>query len=50
MEDLLVRANKTLIEEKVLSIKIKVVDSKPVKALTKHNNPKNSRRDQKNKT
>jgi transposase len=49
MEDLLVKANKTLIEEKVLSIKTTAVDSKPVKALTKHNNPKNPRRDQKNK-
>ena len=49
IEDLLYKANKTLIDEKVLSLKITAVDSKPVKALTKHNNPKNPHRDQKNK-
>jgi hypothetical protein len=49
IEHLLVRANKALIEENVLSLNITAVDSKPVKALTKHNNPKNPHRDQKNK-
>ena len=48
-EDLLYKANKILIDENVLSLKITAVDSKPVKALTKHNNPKNPRRDQKKK-
>lgn len=49
MEDLLYRTNKTLIDEKVLSLKMTAVDSKPIKALTKHNNPKNPHRDLKNK-
>lgn len=49
IEDLLFRTNKMLIEEKVLSVKITAVDSKPVKALTKDNNPKNPHRDLKNK-
>ncbi len=49
IEALLYKANKTLIDEKVLSSKITAADSKPVKALTKHNNPKNPNRDQKNK-
>ncbi len=49
IEDLLFKANKTLIAENVLSLKITAVDSKPVKALTKHNNPKNPHRNQKNK-
>jgi hypothetical protein len=49
IEDLLLRANKTLIEKNVLSLNITAVDSKPIKALTKHNNPKNPHRDQKNK-
>ena len=49
VENLLHKANKTLIEEDVLSLNITAVDSKPVKALTKHNNPKNSRRELKNK-
>ena len=49
IEDLLYKTNKTLIEEKVLSLNITAVDSKPVKALTKHNNPKNPRRELKNK-
>jgi len=49
IENLLVRANKALIEENVLSLNVTAVDSKPVKALTKHNNPKNPNRDQKNK-
>lgn len=49
IEDLLLRANKVLIEEKVLSLNITAVDSKPVKALTKHNNPKNPNRNQKDK-
>lgn len=49
IENLLYQANKTLIEENVLSLNITAVDSKPVKALTKHNNPKNPRRDLKNK-
>jgi hypothetical protein len=48
-EDLLVKANKLLIENKVLSLDITAVDSKPVKALTKHNNPKNPSREMKNK-
>jgi len=49
IENLLYKANKTLIEEDVLSLNITAVDSKPVKALTKHNNPKNPRRELKNK-
>lgn len=49
IEDLLYKANKTLIEEDVLSLNITAVDSKPIKALTKHNNPKNPRRELKNK-
>ena len=40
IEDLLFKANKVLIEKNVLSLRITAVDSKPVKALTKHNNPK----------
>jgi len=38
-----------LIEKNVLSLDITAVDSKPVKALTKHNNPKNPSRELKNK-
>lgn len=49
IEGLLYKTNKTLIDKKVLSLNITAVDSKPVKALTKHNNPKNPRRNQKNK-
>lgn len=49
IEELLLRTNKTLIEEKVISFRITAVDSKPVKALTKHNNPKNPHRNLKNK-
>jgi hypothetical protein len=49
IEDLLYRANKILIEKNVLSLSITAVDSKPVKALTKHNNPKNPGRELKNK-
>ena len=49
IEDLLYKANKILIEENVLSLNITAVDSKPVKALTKHNNPKNPSRELKNK-
>lgn len=49
VEGLLLKANNTLISEDVLSLKITAVDSKPVKALTKHNNPKNPYRNQKNK-
>ena len=44
IEDLLVRANRILIGEKVLGLEVTAVDSKPVKALTKENNPKNPRR------
>lgn len=49
IEDLLYKTNQMLIEEKVLTLNITAVDSKPVKALTKHNNPKNPHRDLKNK-
>ena len=49
IEDLLYKANKCLIVKNVLSLKITAADSKPVKALTKHNNPKNPSRNQKNK-
>ena len=49
IEALLYKANNILIDKNVLSLNITAVDSKPVKALTKHNNPKNPRRDQKNK-
>lgn len=49
IEGLLFKANKTLIAEDVLSLKTTAVDSKPVRALTKHNNPKNPHRNQKNK-
>ena len=49
IEALLYKANKILIDKNVLSLNITAVDSKPVKALTKHNNPKNPHKDQKNK-
>ena len=49
VENLLYKNNKTLIKEKVLCLNITAVDSKPVKALTKHNNPKNPHRELKNK-
>lgn len=49
LEDLLYKTNQTLIEAKVLTLNITAVDSKPIKALTKHNNPKNPHRDLKNK-
>ena len=47
--NLLLQANKSLIEEKVISLTETAIDSKTVKALTKHNNPKNIRRNQKDK-
>lgn len=50
LQDLLRRANKILIKKKVLSLGQVAVDSKPVRALTKHNNPKNIRRNQRDKT
>jgi len=50
LQDLLTRANKILIEENVISLDVVAVDSKPVKALTKHNNPKNINRNQRDKT
>jgi len=50
LQDLLTRANKILIEEKIVSLDVVAIDSKPVKALTKHNNPKNIRRNQRDKT
>jgi len=49
IEDLLLRANQTLIDKDVLSLTITAIDSKPVKALTRHNNPKNPHRELKNK-
>jgi len=49
IENLLLRANQTLIDKDVLSLTITAVDSKPVKALTRHNNPKNPHRELKNK-
>jgi len=49
IEDLLYSANKTLIEENALSLNITAVDSKPIKALTKHNNPKYPHRELKDK-
>jgi hypothetical protein len=49
IEDLLYKTNKPLIEQDVLSLNITAVDSKPIKALTKHNNPKNPYRELKNK-
>jgi len=50
LEDLLVRVNRILIGEKVLGLKVTAVDSKPVRALTKENNPKNPRRNLRDKT
>ena len=50
LQDLLARANKILIEQKVLALELVAIDSKPVRALTKHNNPKNIRRNQRDKT
>jgi transposase len=50
LENLLVRTNRILIDEKVLGLEVTAVDSKPVKALTKENNPKNPRRNLRNKT
>jgi transposase len=49
IEDLLYRTNKTLIEENTMSLNITAVDSKPIKALTRHNNPKNPNRELKDK-
>lgn len=49
IEDLLYCTNTALIEEKTITFDITAVDSKPVKALTKHNNFKNPHREQKNK-
>jgi hypothetical protein len=49
IEDLLYKTNKTLIEENALSLNITAVDSKPIKALTKHNNPKYPKRELKDK-
>jgi DDE family transposase/transposase-like protein DUF772 len=49
IEDLLYRANKTLIQENALSLNVTAVDSKPIKALTRHNNPKNPSREMKDK-
>ncbi|MCJ7542528.1 MAG: transposase [Desulfobacterales bacterium] len=49
IEDLLYRTNKTLIEENTMSLNITAVDSKPIKALTRHNNPKNPNRESKDK-
>lgn len=50
LEDLLLRVNRTLIGEKVLTVKVTAVDSKPVKALTRENNPKNPQRNLRDKT
>jgi transposase len=49
IEEILYKANRSLIERKAMSLDITAVDSKPVRALTKHNNPKNSGRDLRNK-
>lgn len=48
-QGLLNQANNLLIEADILKINTTAVDSKPVRALTKHNNFKNPHRDQKNK-
>jgi len=50
IEEILIKTNKTLIKQGVLSHDIVVADSKPVKALTKNNNPKNIHRNLKDKT
>jgi hypothetical protein len=50
LQDLLARANKILIKKKVLALDVVAIDSKPVRALTKQNNPKNIRRNQRDKT
>jgi hypothetical protein len=50
IEKLLITTNKILIEKGVLKTDIVAIDSKPVKALTKHNNPKNIRRNITNKS
>lgn len=49
LQGLLHKANNCLIEPDVLKVKITAVDSKPVMALSKHNNFKNPRREQKDK-
>lgn len=49
MEKMLHKTNISLIEENTLSLNITAIDSKPVKALTKHNNPKNPHRNLKDK-
>lgn len=48
-QELLHQANNYLMEANALSVKTTAVDSKPVMALSKHNNFKNPHRDQKNK-
>ena len=50
LENLLFQVNQILIQEKVLGHDKVAVDSKPVKALTKHNNPKNIHRNTRDKT
>lgn len=49
LQGLLYKANNRLIEANSLKVKITAVDSKPVMALSKHNNFKNPRREQKDK-
>lgn len=44
IEKLFHRAGKLLVENKIASFDIIIADSKPIKANTKHNNPKNSNR------
>ncbi len=50
LQDLLLRANKILIKKGIITLDQVAIDSKPVRALTKHNNPKNIRRNQRDKT
>ena len=50
LETLFINANKKLIEKGILTSSTVVIDSKPVKALTRHNNPKYIRRNNTDKT
>jgi transposase len=49
-ENLLVRVNKILLGQGILGLRVTAVDSKPVKALTKENNPKHPGRNLRDKT
>lgn len=44
IEDLFHKSGKLLLENEVISLDVIIADSKPIKAYTKHNNPKNPNR------